>query len=244
MHEALHLLPQRLQADETRPTRDALLATSQPKSATEQMRENRLDIPRIGLRLRLPAAYGTVEYYGRGPEENYADRRMGCPIGVYRTSVDEMYVPYVRPQENGHRTDVCWFALTDPAGRGLLFRADTLIEFNALRNPVEDFDAEESTAPYQWNNFTPEEIANRSDAEARNRLRRQTHINDIVPQDYVEVCIDLRQTGVGGYDSWGARPLPEVTLHADEAYEGGFTLIPVTSPHNLDEMSCKNYIIK
>ena len=236
--------PQRLQADETRPTRDALLATSQPKSATEQTQENRLDIPRIGLRLRLPAAYGTVDYYGRGPEENYADRRMGCPIGVYRTRVDEMYVPYVRPQENGHRTDVRWFALTDPAGRGLLFQADTLIEFNALRNPVEDFDAEESTAPYQWNNFTPEEIANRSDAEARNRLRRQTHINDIVPQDYVEVCIDLRQTGVGGYDSWGARPLPEVTLHADEAYEGGFTLIPVTSPHNLDEMSCKNYIIK
>lgn len=77
---------------------------------------------------------------------------------------------------------------------------------------------------YQWYNFTPEQIASKDTAAVRNVLRRMHHVNDIVPQDYVEVCIDMRQQGVAGYDSWGDRPEPQYRLPADRDYTWGFTL--------------------
>lgn len=188
----------------------------------------RLDVPRIGMRMRLPAAMNNVTWFGRGPEENYTDRFMGYPVGLYTAKVEDMYVPYVRPQENGHRTDVRWLSLWGANG-ALLIKADELVEFNALPNSVEDFDSEEADAPYQWNNFTEEEIAAHSDEQARNRMRKQTHINDVTPRDFVEVCIDMRQTGVGGYDSWGSRPIEEATIFSDADYEWGFTMKPAKS---------------
>ena len=102
------------------------------------------------------------------------------------------------------------------------------MEFNALRNAIEDFDAEEQHhLPRQWSNFTPEQVANHDEAAARDVLRRQHHINDVEPRDFVEVCLDLRQQGVGGYDSWGALPEPFHTLPADREYRWGFTLVPL-----------------
>lgn len=189
--------------------------------------EKRTDIPRIGMRMRLPVSLERVVWFGRGPEENYIDRSMGYPVGLYTKQAGDMYVPYVRPQENGHRTDVRALTLTGTKG-GLAVYADNRIEFNALRNSVEDFDSEEADAPYQWNNFSQEEIANRSLEKAKNRMRKQTHINDVAPRDFVELCIDMRQTGVGGYDSWGAHPAEEHTLFSDSDYEWGFTLKPVS----------------
>lgn len=189
----------------------------------------KLDMPRIGMRMRLPSGFHRVKWFGRGPGENYGDRFMGYPAGIYETTAEEMYVPYVRPQENGHRTDVRWFSLLNDSGVGVMLRADSLLEFNALRNSVEEFDSEEADAPYQWNNFSAEEIANRTDGAARNRLRRQTHLDDIVPRDFVEVCIDLRQMGVGGYDSWGSRPIDEASVFSDRDYDWGFTLSPVAA---------------
>ena len=139
-----------------------------------------------------------------------------------------MYYPYVRPQENGHHIDTRWLTATQNNGNGLLIQAENTIGFNALRNSVEDFDGEEADADYQWNNFSPEEIANKDLKKARNILPKQTHINDISPRDFVEICVDLRQQGVGGYDSWGARPIPEATIYSDEEYNWSFTLIPVS----------------
>ena len=102
------------------------------------------------------------------------------------------------------------------------------MEFNALRNSVEDFDSEEAVnRPYQWHNFSQQEIENRDESKARNRLRRQHHINDVVPRDYVEVCVDLAQQGVAGYNSWGDRPEPAHTLTADKTYVLKFTLLPM-----------------
>ena len=128
------------------------------------------------------------------------------------------------------KTDIAqtrWVALSDSKGRGLEVRADSLIGFNALHNSVEDFDSEEVVGrPYQWNNFTPEQIANHDESKAKDRLRRQTHINDITPRDFVELCLDMRQQGVAGYDSWGDRPLPEHTIPANRSHSWGFTLIP------------------
>lgn len=189
--------------------------------------KKRTDVPRIGMRMRLPVSLEHITWFGRGPEENYTDRFMGYPVGLYAKKAADMYVPYVRPQENGHRTDVRALTLTGAKG-GLAVYADNLIEFNALNNSVEDFDSEEADAPYQWNNFTREEIENRSAEKAKNRIRKQTHINDVTPRDFVELCIDMRQTGVGGYDSWGSHPTEEATIFSDSDYEWGFTLKPVT----------------
>ena len=189
--------------------------------------DRRTDLPRIGMRMRLPESMQRVRWFGRGPEENYIDRCMGYPVGIYESTAEDMYVPYVRPQENGHRTDTRWLALTDTKGRGLLVVADGVVEFNALRNSVEDFDSEEADAPYQWNNYSQADIEARNDDEARNVLRRQTHVNDIEPRDFVELCLDGRQTGIGGYDSWGARTAEEYTIFSDSELRWGFTFVPL-----------------
>ncbi|MDR1557651.1 MAG: DUF4981 domain-containing protein [Tannerellaceae bacterium] len=185
-------------------------------------------VPRIGLRFRLPATMDNIQYLGRGPEENYIDRNVGTLVGLYKSTAEEMYYPYVRPQENGHHTDTRWLALTGTNSPGLLIEADEVMGFNALRNSIEDFDSEEALPhPRQWPNLSPEEVANHDEEAARNVLRRMQHINDISPRDYVEVCIDMKQQGVAGYNSWGARPEAGYTIPADQEYHWGFTLIPL-----------------
>jgi beta-galactosidase len=122
-----------------------------------------------------------------------------------------MYVPYVRPQENGHRTDVRWLALSRNDGSGLLVVADSLIEFNALNNPIEDFDA------------------------GPNKDENLRHINDIKPQNLVELHIDYRMSGVGGDDSWGALPHePYLLRPSAEGHKYSFTLVPFTSAKDLE----------
>lgn len=184
------------------------------------------DVPRVGLRLGLPLSADTFSYYGRGPWENYWDRNASAQLGLYSTSASTEYYPYVRPQENGHHTDVSYISIG-----GVTFVADDVMEFNALRNTVEDFDSEEATRrDYQWLNVDPNDP--KDPAQARNHLRRQTHINDITPRDYVELCLDYKQSGVGGYDSWGSRPEESRTLWSNEDYSFGFTIVPerVLSP--------------
>ena len=202
-------------------------ATFTPGNDKAREAAAKLEVPRIGVRFRLPVVMNQVTYLGRGPQENYCDRNNGTLVDVYKATAEEMYFPYVRPQENGHHTDTRWLTLDQKGGRGLTVRADSLIEFNALRNSVEDFDSEEAkNRPYQWSNFTPEEVANHDEIKAKDVLRRMHHINDVTPRNFVEVCVDLRQQGVGGYDSWGSRPEPEYTLPANREYRWGFTLIP------------------
>ena len=195
----------------------------------QRMLTAKLEVPRIGVRFRLPANMNNVQYLGRGPEENYWDRHWGTIVGLYKTTADDMYYPYVRPQENGHHMDTRWLSVNTAQGKGLLIEADSKIGFNALRNSVEDFDAQESDAEYQWRNFSKEEIANRNYEKAKDVLRKQTHAYDIKPRNFVEVCVDMRQSGVAGYNSWGARPEPEYSIPANQEYNWGFTLIPVSS---------------
>lgn len=218
---------------------DTHLATFTPGKKKEN--KNRLEVPRIGVRFRMPQEMNVVEYFGRGPEENYIDRNAGSMIGRYRSTADAMYVNYVRPQENGHRTDTRWVALTDKKGNGLLVLADKTIGFNALRNTVEDFDSEESTHPYQWRNRSPEEIRDHNLDEARNTLRKMTHVNDIVSRDFVEVCVDMKQQGVAGYDSWGAKVQPGYTIPADRDYEWGFTFVPLKGKGGIDKLLRYDY---
>jgi beta-galactosidase len=192
---------------------------------------NQLDIPelpRLGIRLRIPASFNAVSFFGRGPEENYIDRNHGTMVGLYKTTVEDLYFPYVRPQENGHRTDTRWLKLTNIIGFGLKFEGHKPFGFNALRNSVEDFDSEEALPhDYQWQNYSAEEIANKDPKMAKNVLRRMHHTNDIVARDFIEVCIDMKQQGMGGYDSWGARTQPEFIIPANEDYQWGFSINPV-----------------
>ena len=170
-------------------------------------------IPRVGMKMLLPAEFTQLEYLGRGPWENYCDRNTSTFVGHYKSTIAEQYVPYVRPQENGHRTDVRWMVLSHNDGSGLLVVADSLIEFNALNNPVEDFDA----GPDKDQNLK--------------------HINDIIPKKLVEVHIDYRMMGVAGDDSWGAMPHEQYLIKPNtQGYRYGFTLIPVDASNDVKEL--------
>ena len=95
-------------------------------------------LPRIGLQMQLPGGYETFTWYGRGPHETYRDRKEGAQVGVYSGTVDEQYVPYIVPQENGNKTDVRWVALTDRDGVGLLAVGMPLLEVSAQHFTTED----------------------------------------------------------------------------------------------------------
>jgi beta-galactosidase len=89
------------------------------------------ELPRFGMRLRVPAEFSSVEWFGRGPQENYWDRNSGAAVGRYRAAVDEMFTPYIEPQESGNRTDVRWVTFTDRAGAGLKATGLPLLYFSA-----------------------------------------------------------------------------------------------------------------
>ncbi|MDR2413985.1 MAG: DUF4981 domain-containing protein [Odoribacteraceae bacterium] len=214
---------------------DAMKEATQSDSGTrdrQRARQRELEMFRVGVRFRLPETMNQVQYLGRGPEENYLDRKAGTLVGLYASTAEELYFPYVRPQENGHHTDTRWVALNEANGKGIVIEADSIIGFNALRNPIEDFDSEESDADYQWPNMSPREVANKDLAHAKNRLRKHTHASDITPRPFVEVCIDMRQCGVAGYNSWGARPEAGYNILANREYRWGFTIIPTNKPED------------
>ena len=89
------------------------------------------DPPRIGVDLVLRPALEQLAWYGRGPWENYSDRKAGTQVGIYESSVTQEYVPYIMPQEHGHKTDVRWLRLTDDQGRGLQVNGEPTLDFSA-----------------------------------------------------------------------------------------------------------------
>ena len=167
------------------------------------------ELPRFGMRLRVPAAFDRVAWYGRGPHENYWDRAASAFVGLYRSTARELFVPYVSPQENGYRTDVRWLAVRDGQGRGLAFFGMDLIGFSALRHSIEDM---------------------------TQKSRGTMHPVDLVERDFVEVNVDFKQTGVGGEDSWGALPYPQYTL-APRNYSYGFRMRPLDADDDPMAMS-------
>ena len=144
------------------------------------------EIPRFGTVLTLPGSLTHAAWYGRGPYENYWDRRSGAAVGRYREVVGAMAHPYVRPQETGTRSDVRWAAITDEDGEGLLVVGMPTVAFSALPYRISDLDGGET--------------------------KTRTHWADLVPRDEVTLTVDYRQQGVGGDDSWGAVPHRGYTL--------------------------------
>ncbi|HRT90070.1 MAG TPA: glycoside hydrolase family 2 TIM barrel-domain containing protein [Bacteroidales bacterium] len=173
------------------------------------------DIPRMGMQMQLPAAFSNLKWFGRGPHENYSDRKTSAFVGLYESTVADQYVPYIRPQENGYKTDTRWLTLTDESGSGLLFQGNPLICFTALHNIPDDFESPGKLSAY------------RKDAKTANR-----HTKDIKPRDLVNLHIDLGQMGVGGDDSWGAMVHPQYRLTENE-YEYSFRIRPLSPDDNV-----------
>jgi hypothetical protein len=163
------------------------------------LREIRSELPRYGVRLALPGQFDNLQFYGRGPTENYCDRKTASFVDVYESKVAEQYFPYVRPQENGYKTDLRWLALTNDSGKGILIGGNPVFSGSAMHNPVDAFD--------------------------QGIKKNYKHINDIKPEDKVYLTVDLMQMGVGGDDSWGARPHPQYILPAKN-YHFSFKMYP------------------
>ncbi|MEM2585008.1 MAG: glycoside hydrolase family 2 TIM barrel-domain containing protein, partial [Thermoproteota archaeon] len=102
-------------------------------------------LPRIGLQLTIPGGFENFTWFGRGPHENYCDRKEGALVGVYSSTVDEQYVPYIKPQENGNKTDVRWVALTNNLGLGILAVGMPLMEVSAHHYTIGDFEGAKHT---------------------------------------------------------------------------------------------------
>jgi beta-galactosidase len=172
-------------------------------------------VPRIGMNVELIRELDQVAWFGRGPFENYSDRNLAAEVGLYRNQVEDHYVPYMRPQENGYKTDVRWLHLHDGQSLGIRVRADELLSFSVHHNRLEDFVPPAKIA------ITSEDGPGARDNEERVNI----HVNDIVPRDLVSLDIDYGQMGVGGDDSWGKRTLQKYTLNRKK-YSYGFTIEP------------------
>lgn len=158
------------------------------------------ELPRMGNFMVLPPALSNVKWYGRGPHENYADRKTSAFVGTYGALVNDLHTPYIRPQENGYRTDVRWVELTNTEGNGLRFTGMPLICFSAHHYYCSDIDP--------------------------GKRKRQWHDFQVTRRDLVNLNIDLCQTGVGGDDSWGAKPYAKYTLWPGN-YTYSYTIEPV-----------------
>jgi beta-galactosidase len=156
------------------------------------------ELPRFGMRMQLPPHYENLSYYGRGPWENYSDRNTSSFVGLYKDTVKNQFIwNYIRPQENGYKTDVRWLSLTDKSGAGLMVEGLQPICFSAINNSAEDLDP--------------------------GLTKKQQHPTDIKPRTDVYLNIDLKQRGVGGDNSWGALPHDQYRL-LDKKYSYSYIL--------------------
>ena len=149
------------------------------------------DLFRYGMQLQMPAAFSKLEYYGRGPEENYIDRHSSAFIGKYEANVKDEYYPYIRPQESGNHTDIRYFSIFNPTtGKGITFEGYAPMECSAIPYLVEDLDA----------------------GIEKNHAWGQ-HSGDLVEKGLVQLHIQQRQYGLGCIDSWGAKPMKKYRMH-------------------------------
>jgi beta-galactosidase len=158
------------------------------------------DLPRFGMRWEVPVNFDNLEYFGRGPHENYIDRNRSSFIGHYKSKVADQYFEYARPQENGYKTDVRWFSLQNENGVGIKVSSEIPLGFSVLHNPIEDFDQ-----------LTHDDFR---------------HTNDIVKKDGIFITADLIMMGVAGDNSWGALPYPKYSVPGHN-YTFKFTIEPI-----------------
>lgn len=184
-------------------------------------------IPRFGMNVELLRELDQVQWFGRGPFENYSDRKSAANIGRYSNTVADHYVPYMRPQENGYKTDTRWLSLDNGSDVGVMVIADDKVGFSVHHNRMADF-------------VPPVKIAITSEdgpGARDNEERVNVHVSDVVPRDIVSLNVDYGQMGVGGDDSWGKHTLSRYSL-TETRYQYGFTLIPYARDDNrLNELT-------
>jgi len=193
------------------------------KNQFSKLSDNIPEIPRMGMQMQLPVDFTNLSWLGRGPHENYVDRKTSADVGLYESTVADQYTPYIRPQENGYKTDTRWLTLTDDNGTGILISGDPLICFAAMNNIHDDFESPGKLSMY------------RKDAKVAN-----THTDDVKPRDLVNLNIDLGQMGVGGDDSWGARIHPQYRL-LDKKYEYSFRIRPVVKDDDILKLAKEKF---
>ncbi|MBO5506788.1 MAG: DUF4981 domain-containing protein [Bacteroides sp.] len=155
---------------------------------------------RFGMQMQMPKSFETIEYYGRGPIENYSDRNHSTDLGIYRQSVDEQFYSYIRPQETGTKTDIRWWKQLNAGGNGLKVVGDAPFSASALHYTICSLD----------------------DGEQKD----QRHSPEVQKADLTNLIIDKAQMGLGCVNSWGALPLPQYMLPYGD-YEYTFILTPV-----------------
>ena len=164
-------------------------------SVTEKMTTDKAakiaDLFRYGMVLDLPASFSKLEYYGRGPEENYIDRHSSTFIGKYESDVKDEYYPYIRPQESGNHTDIRYFSIFNPAsGKGITFEGYAPMECSAIPYSIEDLDSGDEKE-HAWGQ----------------------HSGDLVDKGLTQVHIQQRQYGLGCIDSWMSKPMEKYRMH-------------------------------
>lgn len=160
------------------------------------------NIFRFGMQMVMPKSFENISYYGRGPVENYIDRKCATELGVYNQTVTDQFYAYIRPQENGNKTDIRWWKLFNEAGSGLQFVAEAPFSASALHYTIESLDS-------GWE-------------------KKQEHSNEVEPADLTNFLIDKVQMGLGCVDSWGAIPREEYMLPYGD-YEFTFIMQPINN---------------
>ena len=155
---------------------------------------------RFGMQMQMPRSFDQVEYYGRGPVENYIDRKGNADLGIYRQSVAEQFYSYIRPQENGTKSDLRWWKTLNVSGHGIQVVAAKPFSASALHYTIESLD--EGTH------------------------KQQGHSPEVEEADLTNFCFDLIQAGLGCEDSWGRITRPEYQVPYGD-YEFTFILKPM-----------------
>ena len=136
--------------------------------------------------MELPYDMDKSVFYGRGPIENYIDRKESQSVGIYEQTADEQFYPYIRPQETGTKSDVRWWRQHNGSGAGFCLTAAGYFNASALHYSITDLDEGEEKA--------------------------QRHAPEVAKSKYTELCFDHAQFGLGGVNSWGAWPLSQHRL--------------------------------
>jgi len=155
---------------------------------------------RFGMQMQMPRSFDKVEYYGRGPVENYIDRKANADLGIYRQSVAEQFYTYIRPQETGTKSDLRWWKTLNMAGRGIQVVASKPFSASALHYTIESLD--------------------------EGLYKKQGHSQEVEEADMTNFCFDLIQAGLGCEDSWGRIARPEYQVPYGD-YEFTFILMPM-----------------
>ncbi len=157
---------------------------------------------RFGVQMPMPESFDRIEYYGRGPVENYVDRTQAADLGVYSQTVAEQFYPYIRPQENGNKTDIRYWRQINHAGKGLEIIASVPFSASALNYTVESLD--------------------------EGAAKAQGHSQEVAKAPLANLLIDKQQMGLGCIDSWGAVPMRKYMMPYGD-YDFTFIMKPVSN---------------